>query len=327
VTGNAQVLATPEERLAAIRLLNWARKNYNLHEAKLPFVLKASFRSPGQLLDESSGTMEESWLDGRNWKWSLEIGDQSVGRSSYAGRIYSTGAADIVPLRLYLLRDAIFATVPDFIGKQVIRSANVSYQGRDATCLLISDSARPARGPRSWAEAEYCIDSRSGLLELWSIAPGIYVTYDYGDTIEFHDHTLARQISIIEDGSTVLDLHLDSLEEAGAVDSISFRPTADMLARGRAFNLPPPIRFNVPVVSAVRTDGPYLIQPIVVHVTIDGKSGKVLEAEALQHFNADLTDEALKLIKGSSNSPMGMEREAFINVRLRLERSSIAVQP
>jgi hypothetical protein len=321
VTSNARSLATPEERSAAMELLNRARKNYNLPEGKLPFVLKVSFNASGRSLYEGAGTMEESWLSGRNWMWTAQIGDHSVGRTSYAGRIYSTSANDMVPLRLYVARDAIFATGPDFLSNQVIRSANANYQGNAVTCFLISEAAPPSPVRRLWAETEYCIDSHSGLLRVWSIAPGIYVTYDYSDSLQFHDHTLARHISIVEDGSTVLDLHLDSLEDTGAFDPGTFKPTAEMMARGRAFDLPHPIRFPVPAASAVKTDGPYSIQPIIVHVTIDGKSGRVLEAEALENSNPDLANEALKLIKGSSNSPMGMEREAFINVRLRLQHS------
>jgi hypothetical protein len=318
VTSNARFLATPEERSAAIELLNRARKNYNLHEAKLPFVLKASFSSSGHSLYEGAGTMEETWLDGRNWTWTAQIGKRSAGRTSFAGRIYSTSATDLVPLRLYLVRDAIFGTGPDFISNQVIRSANATYQGSDVTCFLISEALPPTPAPRLWAETEDCVDSHSGLLRVWSITPGIYVTYDYGDPIQFHDHTLARQISIVEDGSTVLDLHVDSVEEAQAEDAGRFKPTPEMLAHGRAFDLPRPIRFPVPAASALKTYGPYSIQPVIVHVTIDGKNGKVLEAEALPTSNPDLADEALKLIKGANNSPMGMEREAFINVRLRL---------
>ena len=320
VTENARVLVTPEERSAAIELLNRARQNYNLHNARAPFTLKASFTATGQAFYEGAGTMEETWLGERRWRWTAQIGDSSTGRLSYGGHIYSTGSVEPVPLRVYMARGAIFAPVPALITGQMIRSASVNYKGNQITCILLSGEVPTTPAPRYWVETEYCIDPASGLLQIWTVAPGIYVTYDYSDALQFHRHTVARQISFVEDGQTVLDLHLDSLEEVGTVDANLFKPTPEMLQHGPSFSMSPPNRFPIRTESAAETDGPYDIQPIIVHAIIDSASGKVLEAEALQNSNPSLAQEAVNLVKHSSNSATGVEREVFINVQLHLQR-------
>ena len=140
ITDNAHVLVTPEQRTVAIKLLNRARRNYNLHEERRPFTLKASFSSNGQSLYEGAGSMEESWLSERTWRWTAQIGDVSAGRSSYGGHAYSTSGSEIVPMRIYMVRDTIFATGPGPISKQIIRAANVNYKGNEIICILLSES-------------------------------------------------------------------------------------------------------------------------------------------------------------------------------------------
>lgn len=68
-------------------------------------------------------------------------------------------------------------------------------------------------------EREYCIDPKSGLLQILSDAPGIYVVYDYTGAVNFHGHTVARQISIFEGGKEVLEAHVDQLTDAGNIAS------------------------------------------------------------------------------------------------------------
>jgi hypothetical protein len=320
VTGNARVLVTQEERSAAINLLYRARQNYNMHTGRAPFTLKTSFTSSGQSLYEGDGAMEETWIAGRRWRWTAQISNTTVGRVFYGGRMYSTSTTDSIPLRIYMVRDAIFSPGPGFVTGQMIRSAAVSYNGKEVTCLLLSGHVPTTPASRFWVETEYCIDPNSGLLQVWSEAPGIYITYNYDDAIEFHGHTLARQISFVEDGKTVLDLHLDSLEELHDVDPNLFKPAPEMLAKGPIFGLALPTRFPIRSESAAETDGPYDIQPVIVHATVDNANGKVLEAEALQNSNPTLAQEAVNLVKGSSNSATGVEREVFINVQLHLQR-------
>jgi len=315
VTRPAHVLVTPEERAAASALLNRARQNYfSLHEFRTPYVLKVSFNSSGQSRYEGEGTMEEIRLGARRWRWTAQIGDASAGRLIYDGRVYSTSTPDAVPLRIYMVRTALFAPSPAFATGQMMRSATVNYKGNEITCLLLSGSVPTEPAPRFWVETEYCIDPNSGLLQVWSEAPGIYATYDYSDPITFHGRTLARQVTFVEDGKTVLDVHLDSLQEPGEADPNSLVPTPEMPL---SYILSAPQRFPIWAdANADEGDG-NAIHSVIVHATVDGASGKVLEAEALQNSNPELAQRALDIVKRSSNSPTGMEREVFINVRFR----------
>lgn len=315
VTGQAHVLVTPEERAAASSLLQRARDNYfSPHILRTPYVLKLSFNSMGDSLYEGQGTMEEVRLSSQRWRWTAQIAGISTGRLIYGRHVYSTSATNNVPLRIYMLRTALFAPGPAFASGQMIRSATVNYKGSDITCLLLSGNVPAEPAPRFWVESEYCIDPDSGLLQVWSEAPGIYVTYDYNDPIEFHGRKLARQITFVEDGKTVLEAHVDSLQEPGDVDPNSLQPTAEMLP---SYILSAPERFPVRAVTVANQNDAYAIHSVIVHATIDGTTGKVLEAEALQSYDPNLTRQALEIVKQSSNSPVGMERETFINVRFR----------
>jgi hypothetical protein len=322
VTGPAHVLVTPEERAAAGDLLNRARQNYfSLHEFRTPYVLKVSFNSSGQSQYEGAGTMEEVRLSARRWRWTAQIGNASAGRLIYDGRVYSTSATDTVPLRVYMVRTALFAPGPAFATGQMMRSATVSYKGNEITCLLLSGSVPTDPAPRFWVETEYCIDPNSGLLQVWSEAPGIYVTYDYSDPLTFHGRTLARQVAFVEDGKTVLEVHVDSLQEPGEVEPNSLVPTQEMPL---SYILSAPQRFPIWAdANAGEGDG-NSIHSVIVHATVDGASGKVLEAEALQNSNPELAQRALDIVKHSSNSPTGMEREVFINVRFRTRQQEAA---
>ncbi|HZR29613.1 MAG TPA: hypothetical protein VFA71_12620 [Terriglobales bacterium] len=313
VTEPAHVLVTPEERAAASDLLNRARQNYfSLHEFRTPYVLKVSFNSSGQSLYEGDGTMEEVRLSARRWRWTAHLAGVSAGRLIYDGHVYSTSDSNVVPLRVYMVRTALFAPGPAFATGQMMRSATVNYKGKEITCLLLSMGVPTDPAPRFWVETEYCIDPNSGLLQVWSETPGIYATYDYSDPITFHGRTLARQVTFVEDGKTVLDVHLDSLQEPGEVDPSSLVPTTEMVP---SYILLAPQRFPIWAdANAGEGDG-NAIHSVIIHAAIDGANGKVLEAEALQNSNPALAKRALDIVKRSSNSPTGVEREVFVNVR------------
>ncbi len=323
VTGFAQLLNSPDQRAVAVDLLKRAQQNYNLQESGgAPFVLKASFTSNGQLPYEGYGEMEETW-QGANWRWTAWLGGSTQIRVASGGKIY--GTTDPVPLRLQMARSAIFWPITGALQRETIRSAAVKYKGKKITCLLLSGGVAAVPASRFWVETEYCIDPSSGLLEMWSEAPGIYVTYDYDDAISFHGHAIARQISVVENGDTLLQIRVNKLEDAGTIDPSIFQPTPEMLAQGPSFTLSAPGRFPI----RVQPDPNVLvgsIQPVIVHATIGDNDGQVREAEALQTSDRELADAALEIVRNSTFEPTGMQREAFVNVQFyREERASISV--
>ena len=62
VTGGLKALTNPQERSAALELLDRARQNYTFYGPHAPaFTMKVSFTSNGQSQYEGSGSMQETW--------------------------------------------------------------------------------------------------------------------------------------------------------------------------------------------------------------------------------------------------------------------------
>jgi hypothetical protein len=305
-TGPATIADTPEKRSAILSLLERARQNNNLHVKGMnPFDLKASFNSSGSAGNSELGVLEESWLSGATWRWSEHLGSYSQLRIFRNGVAYDSNPGTYQPLRLQMIRQAIFWPVAGNFANDVIRVSESSWNGKAVTCALVAGpraSASQETG-RQWIEEEYCIDPATGFLQTYSIAPGTYNVYDYSNAFEFHGHSIARRITIVQNSIPVATVEL-------------ITPTADM--KGPGIMLGPPMRF--PQVSknnlAATTTG--VVQPIIIHAALD-VSGRVLEAEALQTSHSALSDAALKLVKntnyGRARNRELVQRDVFINVQ------------
>lgn len=317
-TGPVQLAGTADERAAILSLLERARQNNHLHApAGAPFDLKVSFISSGQTAYTGPGEMEEVWVAPGTWRWTAQLGSYSQSRIYYHGSAYDINAHAYLPLRLQMVRTAIFWPVSGNLADRLIRSAAANWKGVPVTCALISGtrSEVTAVPGRQWQEEEFCVDPKSGLLQTYSVAPGIYNVYDYSNAIQFHGSTLARQISTIENGIPVLQMQIENLHDAGAVDSASFTPTAEMQSPG--FTIRGPLRFPQLARNPQIASG--TIQPVIVHALLD-VTGKVLEAESLDTANASLSEAALQLVQSSNYGPpavrgANVQREVFINVQ------------
>jgi hypothetical protein len=311
LTREAEVVNNRNQRAAALDLLAKARWNYSLQDSDGdPFIMKVSFTSNGLASQEGDGTMEETWASPSAWQWNATFAGTSQIRLVNSGEIF--GNTDPVPLRVQMVRGALFWPIPQSTSQDMVRSAKVEYEGKKITCLLLSGSVPTDPAPRFWVETEYCVNPNSGLLQMWSEAPGIYTTYDYHDAINFHGHTIPRTITVSENRSTVLRIHVDSLADAGEVDPALFKPTPVMLVEP-SFTLAVPSRFPIPVDPDPASQA--WIQPVIVHATIGDEFGEVLDAEALQTSDPKLAEAALDLVRSSVFPPTGMQREAFVNVQ------------
>src|SRR5579863_967099 len=300
-TGPVQIADTADKRAAILTLLERARQNDNLHApAGAPFDLKVSFVSSGQSLYTGPGKMEEVWMSPGTWRWTAHLGDYSQSRIFHNGFAYDTNAHAYLPLRLHVIRSAIFWPISGNLASLLISTAAANWKGIPVTCALISGtrSVVMATPGRRWQEEEFCVDPKSGLLETYSVAPGIYNVYDYSNAFQFHGSTIARQISIVENGIPVVQAQLEVLQDAGAVDSGSFTPTAEMQGPGVVIRAP--LRLSQFVRNIPMTSG--TIQPVIVHAALDA-SGKVLEAEALQTTDALISEAALQLVRSSNYGP------------------------
>jgi len=325
-TGDTLKVANPENRALVLNLLERARQNGSeLYAAGGPaFHLKLSFTSSGQSRYTGSGEMEEI-RHSRNtfWRWTARLGDYSQVRVFQYGVPYDEKTPGPIPLRVQMVRSAVIWPMANVRPGTRIRMASAQWHGTEVMCALLSfDEPVIAVHGRHWEEREYCVDTKSALLRIYSEAPGIYTVYDYDDALHFHGRTLARQISIVESGEPVLQIHVESLEDAGAPDPALFTPSKQMLAQGPGIVLMPSVR--IPVGAAPPAGHTGMIQPVIVHASVDDQ-GKVVEAEALQNSDPSLSNAALALVKSSNYPPQRratgpVQTETFINVEFGAAR-------
>jgi hypothetical protein len=317
VTREPRILSKSADRSAAIDLLDRARKNYDLHSTSAPYALKVSFESNDATQNEGTGTMEELYDGHSHWRWTEELQDSHIVRIGADSRVYGDNPSEPVPLRVQLVRSVLLRSIVHDPASFEIRATNVERDGKTISCLLLSYSLPPNPAPRSWVEREDCLDPATGLLQTWSEAPGIYAVYDYTGATEFHGHTLPRQVSVFEDGRLALQVRLESLEDAPNLDPSLFKPTPEMVDEGESYALASPRRFPLRVDPS---DAPTsrFFQPVIVHATLDAQDGTVLDAEALETADPDLSRSALEVVKSTSFEPSGFQQEVFINVQFHL---------
>ena len=327
-TGPTKVLDTPQLRAMVLGLLEQARQNNGMHTAgSAPFDLKVSFTSSGQNRYVGTGDLEETWMSGRVFRWTAHLGDYSIDRIFYRGHPFDEKSSGPLPLRVRMVRSAVFWPINGNFAPAYLRVATAKWDGDDVMCILrsrgpgdeeeeVEDADSVNNLGRKWGEREYCIDPKSGLLRTYSEAPGVYTVYDYNDvTIHFHGRGLARQISVVEGGTTVLKIHLDSIEDPHVTDANFFTPTAQMLASGPQEVVNGVLHLSQAAAAAGRTG---VVQPIVVIATINQK-GKIEEAETPPNSDASLSEAAVSLVKHTTyahpNEGVPYQRLAYINVK------------
>ena len=319
-TGDTLKVANPENRALILNLLERARQNGSeLYAVGGPaFHLKLSFTSNGQSRYTGYGEMEEfHYSRETSWRWTARLGDYSQVRVFQYGIPYDEKTPGPIPLRIQMVRGAVIWPMANVRPGIMIRIATAQWRGMEVMCALLSggDGVSAARG-RQWEEREYCVDTKAALLRIYSEAPGIYTIYDYDDVLHFHGRTLARQISIVEGGDIVLQIHVQSLEDPGSPDPALFTPTKQMLAQGPGIVLVPSVRISAGTALPAGHTGK--VEAVIVHASVDNQ-GKVVEAEVLQNSDPSLSDAALAAIKGSTYPPRmratgPVQTEAFINV-------------
>lgn len=326
VTREPHTLTKPADRSAALDLLARSRRNYDLSGVSAPYALKVSFETNGNAQNEGEGTMEEFSDGASHWRWTVQLENSHLIRVGDENHVYGTDASEPVPLRVQLVRSALLRPIGRNLGGAAIRAAVVERDGKSMSCLLLSRAIPPNPAPRSWVETEHCVDPSTGLLQMWSAAPGIYAVYDYSGAAEFHGHTLPRQISIFEDGRLVVQVRVESLEDAPSIDPNLFKPTPEMVDAGGSFALAAPTRFPMRVDPSNAPTSTFF-QPVIVHAILDAEDGSVLDAEALQNSDQDLSRSAIDLVKSTSFDPSGFQQEAFINVQFHFPAERVGGAP
>jgi beta-lactamase regulating signal transducer with metallopeptidase domain len=311
VIGSAQNASDPEARAAALSLVERARANGLTHRPGTPpYRLEAAFSAGGSAAYAGPGQLTETWLNGQRWRWTATLGNYSVVRVPGAGTASGETNPGAVPMSVHELRNAIFWAIPSIPSGFLIRTAAIQWNGRPATCILTSGMVAATEQTRLWEEEEYCIDSASGVIQVHSIAPGVYTVYGYDKSQQFHGLATPDRITIYANGAKTLDAQV-TLADAGAVNESELVATPEMLAAGPVATLFLPMRFAINVPSASVSG---MVKPVMVHASVD-RSGKVTEEELLAASDPALVQAARELVKNTTFQADGTQRQMYINVR------------
>lgn len=316
VTHDPRMLTRANDRADAAAILQAARQRNDLRDVTTPYSLKLSFETSGATLLEGKGTYEEL-SEGTSRRWTARLGDYEITRIANGTHVYSTNPTEPIPLRIQTVRAAVVSPIPSNTESPTMREATVKRDGKTMECVLSSGSIGMYAPPRAWTETEYCVDTATNLLQMWSEAPGVFAIYDYGGSKDFHGHMLPTNISIYQEGLLTVKLHVESLEDLQELDPNLVTPTQEMLDAGEAVVLGLPVRFPIRVDPVNEPTSNYF-QPVIVHVILDANDGSVLDAEPIQNYDPALTRAAMDLLTNSAFPPMGIQRDAFINVQFHL---------
>ncbi len=228
VTRDAQFVSSPEDRAAADELLVKAQRLSNVRLQ--PYDLKTTFVTNGSLPSDGAWTLEDISPGADLYRWTAQ-GPSYNGVFLLKDRLFSSNQQNpTIPLRLLQVRHAIFYP-PAAIGPTAaVRVATRSLDGVPVQCVLVSMGFRATSGDayssgRSYREAEYCVDSKTGLLMISSPAPGLYVRYNYQNAIHFHRSIIPSGFTISENGRAVIEAKTDSVSESPAASTSIVQPS------------------------------------------------------------------------------------------------------
>ncbi|MBV8206857.1 MAG: hypothetical protein JO041_08685 [Acidobacteria bacterium] len=321
-TGATKLLDTPQERATVLGLLERARQNSDLWGPTQPYKLKLTFNSWGNALYTGAGEMEQIWEGVSRFRFTVRVGAFTQTRLFTNGRAYDVRSNSFVPLRVQMVR-AVVLWPMNFGPRSMMRIAAGRLGETDLLCALFSgagnDPQEMSSVPgRRWSETEFCVEPNSGLLRVYSEAPGIYAAYDYAGGMKLHGHVLPASITVTEAGEEVLAIHLDSIAEPTPADLRQLEPTGELASAEAGDALAFPVRFPqfMDAPAAYRGE----VHPVVVHAILGG-DGRPLDQEALQNSDPELTEAAMALVRSSTYpSPRAArtQREVFITVKFKV---------
>lgn len=315
VTGPLQVLSSPRDRAWAAELLDRAGQNYRFYVAHgTPFTMRVSFVASGQSQFGGNGSMEETWLDDGHKTWTAELAGNTSGRSVYLGHRWPVGGSLVIPLRVQMVRSALFWPVAGTRPREDLRMQKVNFQGSPLTCILTAGNLKFPPAGRHWVETEYCVDEQTGLLHLWSAAPGYYTVYDYTQSVSWNGHQIASTITFYENSMQVLQIHVENVANATA-NPESFRPPPEFASQPPAPGNGGPVHFAVIVAPKGQRPTSGQITPIIVHAAI-AADGSLLDAEVVTPVDAAFAQRALAEVKARCRCFIAPneQTEALINV-------------
>lgn len=308
VTGTVAV-PSPAERGTDMVMLQKGLQNARLQTSGMsPFRVDATFTAAGS--DSSlngQGNFSQTWLSGNTWRWTATWGNTKIVRVMSPRGAFADSASP-VPVRVHMLRNAIFASVYGNLamGTQ-LRAAPASVNGRPATCMLTSGVLAPNYSGRLWEETEYCFDNASQLLVVSSLAPGMFTTYRYEKNLTLHGHTFPDHLTMYVGGNQILDASV-TVNDATGTDPGSIAPTPDLMSRGTVLDAPSREPLPFPAPSGISKVSPVLVEASIVN-------GQVVSTELCAASDPSLAEPALDLIKGLHFGAGNQQRIVYFNVK------------
>jgi hypothetical protein len=301
VTTRPDTVDDPEARTAALRLLQRARPGV---AAFGPYVLTVNFTVQGSGQFTGRGNMEETGFPGGlGRRWTAHLGEFSISRILTDG-FYDTGWEGPIPMDVHTARETMLGPIRN--AAPFLRTAHQTYKGASLTGVL-SSAEKVTTPARDWAEVEHCVDSTSGVLRIYSEAPGMYVVYDYDKSTMFHGRLMPNGLTVYKAGKVAMEETI-SVKDAGPADTSLFQTTPQMIRTGVNMGPLAHMVLKTPTTSA---------STIVVHAVLSPE-GQVTEAVALQ--DSPLAQDAVDLVKRTKYDPdyvngRPQQREIFVTVQ------------
>ncbi len=300
------------DRGAVMVMLEKALQNSKLQYSGMsPFRVDATFSASASASGDSSqtgqGIFSETWLSPDVWRWNATLDTAKVVRVASPQGAFADSAAP-VPLRIHMLRNAIFASMYGNLGMGTqLRWASVNFNGRPTTCTLTSGVTTVNYQGRLWEETEYCFDNATQLLVSSSLAPGVFTTYSYGNNPILNGHTFPDHFTTYVGGNQVLDASL-TVTDATGTDPGSLAPTPDLVRRATVLDAPAREPLPVPGAGANSQVAPFLIEANVVN-------GQVLGVELCAASDPSLVQAALDFIKGMNFGAGARQQLIYFNLK------------
>jgi hypothetical protein len=144
VSGPIYVATQPVDRVAAMNLIRTAAKSGITHNADMnPFDYQVKFNATGIVADTGSGELTETWLSGQNWRVTIDLGNYSMVRLGYSGKVGDQIPVSSLPMRAQMLRNEVMWAVGHWSGgvPESVRTSNAMFNGQPVTCVLLSGAS------------------------------------------------------------------------------------------------------------------------------------------------------------------------------------------
>ncbi len=301
VTGDAQSIEDAKERGDIVTLVTESRRHSNVRVQ--PYDIKTAFNALGSGSSDGSWEMEDISPGANVYRWTAQGPGYSAVHLILNKVLYSNRSTDNLPMRLAQARAAMFFTESSFGPRASVRHASGNLDGLDLTCVLVAHNmmGRTVSGGRSWDEAEYCIDPKSKTVVTYSPLPGLYIHYDYGSAIQFHDTIVPGKFTITQAGQPVIEARTVSVADP-VKDAAAFQSTGlNTIGMGPAMSPPWHYHANAPAPNGITIDQP---QVVVIH-GMQSPKGRLSDLELLASSNPSLNNSALQYASKWKAGPMG----------------------